>query len=251
VRQVELERLETRLGRAPRCIDPPGGELRQLGRLEGARCGIAGSEGLGRRSHRRPPSVLFRERPPSVRRRAGRGLAPGVRELQAGDRPLSPQEVDDRAPGVDLRVLPEAAVARADPSARLDRGRLGQDQPGSAARARAEMHEMPRARAPVRTGRVRAHGAHRDPVRQRDAAQPERLEEVRHAAECTSSRPAGEGSGEISGAPRLPPLPRSRGAPRGPAAASAFRPRGRARSRRRRRPPSRTRDRAGSPLRGR
>src|SRR5437899_2532901 len=71
------------------------------------------------------------------------GFAAGMGQLHSGDAPLFMNEPDDSTQHLDVPVVPDAEVLRADPSLRQNRRRLGKYQSGAANRAAAEMNQMP------------------------------------------------------------------------------------------------------------
>jgi hypothetical protein len=87
-----------------------------------------------------------------------------VRQLNAGDAALPVNEGRDPAQHVDLRVLPQTQILRADAPARFHRCRLGEDEAGPAHGAAAQMHEdanrwRSRRRSSTGTSAIRRYGS--------------------------------------------------------------------------------------------
>ena len=98
-----------------------------------------------------------------------------------GDAALRVDEADDAREHLDVLVLPDAEILRTDAAFRRDRGRFGEHQAGAADRAAAEMDEVPVVGEAVRA-RVLAHRRHEDAIGERDAADRQRIEQMRHAS---------------------------------------------------------------------
>lgn len=111
-------------------------------------------------------------------RRDGAGLAPGVRELDAGLAALAVDEVDDLLERRDLRVGPEPGVLGRDAPAGLDGRSLDNNQPGTGEGELAEVDEVEVRQVAV-VGAVGAHGRHDEAVVQLHAARLVGLEERR------------------------------------------------------------------------
>ena len=86
-----------------------------------------------------------------------------MRQLNTGDGSLPVNEGGDSAQHVDLRVLPETQILRADASARFHGCGFGEDKAGAANGAAAQVHEMPIAGEAV-LARVLAHRRDDDTV---------------------------------------------------------------------------------------
>ncbi len=112
---------------------------------------------------------------PRLRRRR---LATGVRELDAGNSLLVPDEGDDPLPGLGLLVVPDAGVRRRDPTLGGDRRGLGEHQSGASPCERPEVHEVPVLGYAVH-GRVLAHRRDEDAVAEGRPAQGQGREQVR------------------------------------------------------------------------
>ena len=96
------------------------------------------------RGHRARQDRLRRERQRA--RRDGLRivrLAPGMRQLDGRDRAVVTDEARDAAQGLGLAIVPQPQVLRADPAARLDRGRLNDDQACTADGPAAQVYEVP------------------------------------------------------------------------------------------------------------
>lgn len=110
----------------------------------------------------------------------GAGLAPGMTDLDAGDRPGLAHLSDDRRQRLGLRVVPKTEAAGRDPSLRRDAGRLDHDEAGTAPRQPGEMRAMPIIREAV-LGGVLAHRRGNDAIAKGDVFQAERVEQTRHS----------------------------------------------------------------------
>ena len=150
--------------------------LRHLSRLRI----VVGKRDRRRRQHVRPSALGLTHRAVAAPRPIGARLAAGVRQLHAGDAALRVHEAGDAREHVDVIVLPDAEIFRTDPAFGRDGRRLGEHQAGAADGAAAEMDEMPVVGEAVRA-RVLAHRRHEHAVGERDAADRQRLEQVRHA----------------------------------------------------------------------
>ncbi|CRW93487.1 hypothetical protein PAERUG_P6_East_of_England_6_IMP_1_03_09_02259 [Pseudomonas aeruginosa] len=141
---------------------------------------VLGIERDRRRRHRYPAAVadrhaavLAQPRPPGTR------LAPGVGQLDPGDRALGLDETGDAMQRLDMRVAPDAEVVSGDAPLGQHRGGFDYHQAGAAHRAAAQVHEMPVVgQALLR--RVLAHGRYGDAVGQGDLTQAKRLEQQTH-----------------------------------------------------------------------
>jgi hypothetical protein len=171
---VDLDHLE------PRRQGAPGGGLEGRDHLVDTR--------LVQR-HRDRPSLAERDRagsddgPAPVRQGTatfpgglGAGLAPGVGELDAGDRSLGMDEARDAGQGLDVPVAPDPEVGGGDPAVAGDRRGLDHDQGRAAHGATAEVDQVPVV-AQALIGAVLAHGGHDDPVAERHAAEGQRTEQ--------------------------------------------------------------------------
>ena len=114
------------------------------------------------------------------------GLAPGVAQLDAGDRPLSVDEPRDTGQGLDVLVAPDSQVSRGDPAVAGDGRGLGHDQRRPAHRPAAEMDQVPVV-AQALLGTVLAHRGHDDPVAEG------------HAADREGAEQSGEAGGAVLG----------------------------------------------------
>src|SRR6185437_5664495 len=164
VRAVQLDEIEAGLDRPARRAHELVPDLVQVGRGQLAWCGIAGAE----RNRRRPddrPRLAGPKRLAALPRQRARGLAAGVRQLDAdlGGR-VPVHELDDATPAVDVLATIDAGAAGRDATFAHDVGHLGDHQRGAAERAAAEVHEVPVRRHAV-VGRVLAHRRYADAVR--------------------------------------------------------------------------------------
>jgi hypothetical protein len=181
VRRVHLDEVE------PGRQRPAGGGDERLAHLDelvdgqGVRHRVAGRRRDLAGRHRLPgllagAGVLGRHRAAAVPRPQAAGLGAGVRQLDAGDRALRVQEVDDPGQPGDLTVVPQADVPVADPTLRGDTRGLDHHGAETPEREPAEVHEVVVADEAV-GDRVLAHRGHDQAVRQRHAAQGQGLEE--------------------------------------------------------------------------
>jgi hypothetical protein len=132
-----------------------------------------------RRDHIGPAAFAGWDRAISAPRAVGARLPARVRELHARYTALPVREVDDARQHVDVVVLPDPEIFRADAPFRRDRGGLGEDQAGTADRTAAEMHEVPVVGETV-DARVLAHGRHEHAVGEGQVANRQGIEEMRH-----------------------------------------------------------------------
>src|SRR6185312_5537570 len=111
----------------------------------------------------------------------GGAFAAGVSELQTELRGAAGvDEIDDSAPGIALRLVPEAGASGRDPPLRRDAGHLRVDEPSAPERPVAVVHEVPIVRHPVRCAVLR-HGRNHDTVGKCEPAKRERQEHRRAA----------------------------------------------------------------------
>ena len=80
---------------------------------------------------------------------------------------------------LEVLVAPDAEILRRDPPLRRHRRRFGEHQRGAADRARSEMGEVPVVGVAVVAG-ILAHRRNPDAVGERDVAQTDIAEQVRH-----------------------------------------------------------------------
>src|SRR5205085_12679831 len=123
--------------------------------------------------------VVRRERPVAMPGTRHARLAAGVRELDAGQRTLALYERCNSAKPRDVRIVPDAGIAVRDAPARLDRGRLDEDDAGAALRKFPKVYQMPVADMPV-ARRVLAHRRDDDAIARLYPSQLDRLAEARH-----------------------------------------------------------------------
>ena len=129
-----------------------------------------------RRCRDQRPAALRQRLVDALPHQLGRALAARMAELQAEfRRRVGVHEIDDALPRRLVRVGVEAGAAVGDARERRHAHHLGEDQPGAADRAAAEMHEMPVGRRAV-DRRVLVHRRDHHPVGELHAAQAERLE---------------------------------------------------------------------------
>jgi hypothetical protein len=143
------------------------------------RRGVLSRKRKRRRADDQPAPVVWRQRRLRFPATPHAGLSPGMRELDRHRAALLISKAHDTRQRLDLPVVPQAEIARADAPFGGDGGGFTDDQAGAADGARAVMHEMPVVGEAVGR-RVLAHGGYADAVAQRDVAQDERFEEVGH-----------------------------------------------------------------------
>ena len=138
MRRVDLGDLEAGGERhgapRPRTLAPPRRSRRRSSSLGAGSVPNATDEGATTSSQ--PPSSGL-DVAAALPRRRRRGLATGVRELDAGNSLLAADEGGDPLPGRGLLVVPDAGVRRRDATLGGDRRGLGEHQPGAAPRERA------------------------------------------------------------------------------------------------------------------
>ncbi|CAI8308778.1 MAG: Uncharacterised protein [Rhodospirillaceae bacterium] len=139
------------------------------------------------------PRVGCRDRRTAVPRQIGRGLAPGVGQLNAHGRVAVVAAEPDHA-GQSLLILvgPQPQTAGGNPRLRADAGGFHEDQAHTADRELTQVHQVPVGGAAV-VGAVLAHGRHHDPVAQFDPAQGDRRKQLRrtHRRKIQFCWPAG------------------------------------------------------------
>ena len=183
---VDLDHLEARLLRPPGGVPKGPDDGRDFVGFELARDGVAFGERQGARSERMPAARAIARRPAAVPGCLGRGLAPGVGELDGGDGALLLDETGDGGPGLGVGIGPEAGVVGADPALRQDGAGLGDHEGGTADRPAAEVHEVPLGRQAV-VRRVLAHRRDDDAVAERRLAEAQRPEERAHRRTSSSA----------------------------------------------------------------
>jgi hypothetical protein len=187
VRRVNLQNLETGgqsapCGRSKRFDNPADFLFSQRTR----RCVIM-IEGNGARCDWRPSALRFRDRSSAFPRTRRAGFAPGVRYLNSSQGALLANKTGDSRKKLDVLVLPDSKVVRADAALGRDCGCLGQYERRSANRSAPKVNQMPIVREPV-DARVLAHWRHDDTVAERDVSKWEFIEDLHRNL-------AGEGSG--------------------------------------------------------
>ncbi len=98
-------------------------------------------------------------------------------ELNADRGVLALHEGDQRLETLHLRIVPDAEVMLVDQASLFDGRCLDKDQPEAAQRIAAEMHVVKGAAGVAGSGAVMHHRRHHQPVLQRQAADPKRLEQ--------------------------------------------------------------------------
>ena len=100
-------------------------------------------------------------------------------ELNPGRRPLPLDEANDPPQALDMPIVVDPEILRADPPLGRHRRGLGEHQSRPADGTAPQMHEVPVGREAVHR-RVLAHRRHEDPVGKTEGAQLQGLEEVGH-----------------------------------------------------------------------
>ena len=118
-------------------------------------------------------------------RPVGAGLAPGVGQLNAGDRALGGDEASDALQRFDLFVVPQAKVFGGDTPVGGNRRGFGENQTGTAHRAAAQVHQVPVVGQAVDAG-VLAHRRHGDAVGQGQLAKSKGFKQQTHGAPLES-----------------------------------------------------------------
>ena len=183
MRSVDFEHAEAGLGRARGSGGKACHHVGNLGLGHGVRRWPGRADRLGRRAGsspgRRPGCCIRRiERQPGAPRRSCGRLAAGVRDLDRRHRAQRRDRFDDRAIGLHLRVVPDAAAAVRDASLRDHRRCFGEDEPDPAAREGGQMREVEGVGEAV-LGRIHAERREDDAVRQRHRAQFDGLKQQR------------------------------------------------------------------------
>ncbi len=94
-------------------------------------------------------------------------FAPGVGKLDANGRPLGLHQARHAGQGLDLGIIPQAQVVLADPPARLDGGRLDDQQAWPAGGPGGVVSQVPVGHQAVVSGGIHAHGREHYAVAQR------------------------------------------------------------------------------------
>src|SRR5512143_3301911 len=115
--------------------------------------------GKGDRTWRKglPTALIRLERPPATPRSISRCLAPGVGELDSGNRSLFEDEFGDRDKCLSVSVRPDTTIIRADPALATDRSRLHHDEGCAAHGTAPQVHQVP-VRGHAVLARILAHG---------------------------------------------------------------------------------------------
>src|SRR5262245_18393853 len=104
-----------------------------------------------------------------------------MRELDADRAPSGFDEGRSPLKDIDMVVIPNSQILRADASVGCDRGGLGEDQGGAADGATPEVNQVPVVRESV-LAVVLAQRRHDDSIGERQTAQGERLEKMGHTS---------------------------------------------------------------------
>src|SRR5262249_25736457 len=164
-------------------VDDPG----YLPHGQRTRHWIIRRERLSGRTDGLPASGLARDDAAAVPRTLRAPLPSRVRELHAGERFLSVDELHDPRKPRDVRIVVDAEIVRADAADCADRRRLGHHERRPSDRAASEVYEVPVVGEAVDAG-VLAHRRDDDAVRERQRAKRDRLEEMRHPPRIAPGR---------------------------------------------------------------
>jgi hypothetical protein len=107
-----------------------------------------------------------------------------MRELDAGHAAFGMDETSDPRQHLDVGVLPDPEIVRADPAVGLHGGGLGKRQAGAADGEATEVDQVPVVGESI-GARVLTHRRHEDAVRQCGTANGQRREELRHRKDHT------------------------------------------------------------------
>ncbi len=172
MRRMDLDDLEPRSKAAFGCIPELRDHVINIIHGHFSRYGKAVGKGDGTRCERLPSALIRLERPPVAPRRVGRCLAPGVGELDSGNRSLFGDEFGDQGKCLGVFVRPDTAVIRADPAFATDSCRLHHDEGCAAHGTAPQVNKVPVRRHPL-PARILAHGRDEDAVLKFDPAQGE------------------------------------------------------------------------------
>src|SRR6185503_13038268 len=114
-------------------------------------------------------------------------LSSSMRELNGCRGAVGVDEPHDALQFLDVCVLPDPEIFGTDPAVSGDGGGFGEDKCGAADRAAAEMDEVPLVCEPV-DARVLTHRRNQYPIGERQPAQRERFEEMRHRQPLSPKR---------------------------------------------------------------
>ncbi|MNJ17398.1 hypothetical protein D3C77_116760 [compost metagenome] len=115
-----------------------------------------------------------------------------MRQLNAGNGALSNNETGNTLQRRDLRVIPQPEILGGDAPVGGNRRGLGEDQPGTAHRAAAQVDQVPVIGQAIDTG-VLAHGRNGNTVGQGQVAQGIGCKQQTHGAPLKSSGKAPDG----------------------------------------------------------
>ena len=163
----------------PGCCNKVIDDLRQPLIVQRSRCFKGIVVGRRGRGNRLPaPRVSRRDWRAAVPGQIGRGLAPGVGQLNAHRGvTVVAAEPDHTSQCLLILIGPQPQTAGRNPRFRADAGGFHEDQAHAADRKLTQVHEMPVGGAAV-VGTVLAHGCHHDPVAQFDSAQGDRRKQL-------------------------------------------------------------------------
>jgi hypothetical protein len=186
VRAVDLKEVESAPRGARGGLAPRGDQGAHLGEGERARCRKRRSMRDRARGDQLPllpivdPRLATRERRAALPGPRQPRLAPGMAELNAGDRALGLDERGAARKCGDELVVPKAGVADGAAAAARHLGRLHDDEAGAALRIAAGIDQVPIGGEAV-DGRILVHGSDDDAVLERHAPQRQRRKKQRLA----------------------------------------------------------------------
>jgi hypothetical protein len=174
----QLNQIETQPVGPLRCCHVSIANSRQASLVESLRRRPAVVEGDGGWGCCRPRTSIRRQRPAALPWQPRRGLAAGMRQLNAKRRRAGlPAEGNDAGQCRLGFIGIKTETAMRDPAYRFDRGLLDNDKPGTRQRQRTQMLQMPVVGRAV-FGAVLAHRRHGDPIGQGDTAEVQRFEQA-------------------------------------------------------------------------
>ena len=171
---VDLDHLEACRQRTSRGCFPGIDAMLDIRFEHGCRNRVSCVEGQGAGPDNRP--AAFRGRFQAAPARPGRiatGLAPGVGELDAGNRALCLNEPGDPGQRLDMLIFPDSHVAGRNASLGGDGRSLDHHEPHAADRPAAKVNQVEVIGKTVLRANT-AHGRHHDPVAESNAANGQR-----------------------------------------------------------------------------
>src|SRR5271167_1311178 len=140
---VDFGDLESGAEGALRSRDVIGDDLVNFGDGESFWCRVSIRERSSGWADGCPAAVRTGNSFAAVPRNRGAAFSTCMRQLNSGDGAVALDEVNNRTPGLDVRVEVDAGVTRGNAADGLNAGGFGHDERGAADGAATEMHEMP------------------------------------------------------------------------------------------------------------